>query len=357
MPAPTLLLLAALSGGEVLVVPPDLDNTLYETADGSLSNGAGERLFAGVTASGFLRRTLVRFDVSGIPAGARVTGARLELTVTKEPLFPPISEFGAYRVLAGWGEGASDAPGEEGAGAPSEPGDATWLHREYPTLGWAATGGDHAQTPSAKAVLLPGLGPVEWSSHALALDVQAWVDGEPNHGWLLRALDESQPLNAKRFNSREHPDPATRPRLVVEYEPGIEPCGSATECSTNAASIELDTCSCDASSARVRLVGGPAGELTYLMVGTGTSTLPTPGGDLCLGGAPIGRYVLDAGAIDAQGAFVTDVFQASSGGGADGLPGGGGSLCAPPGQTFGFQYWYRVPGGTGLSQALRVTFR
>jgi len=341
----------------VLRVLPDRDNTLYETTDGSLSNGAGERLFAGVTASGFLRRTLLRFDVSGIPAGARVTAARLRLTITKEPLFPPSAKFGVYRLLEPWGEGASDALGEEGSGAPSEPGDATWLHREYATTAWASSGGDTTANPSAKVTLAPGLGPAEWSSHALALDVQSWVDGAPNNGWLIRALDEGQPLNAKRFNSREHLDGTTRPLLEVEYELGVMPCGVAQACTTNVASIELDSCSCDAPGALVRMTGAPPGELTYLLVGTGATVLPTPGGDLCLGGAPVGRYALDAGLVDAQGSFTTDVFQAASGGGGDGLPDDAGHLCAPAGQTFGFQYWHRDGGATGLSDAIRVTFR
>lgn len=354
----SLTLLAALPAGDgVLRLLPDRDNTLYQTNDGSLSNGAGERLFAGVTGSGFLRRALLRFDVSGIPAGARVTAARLRLNVSKEPLFPPTAKFGVHRVLAGWGEGASDALDEEGAGAPSEPGDATWLHTEYTSSLWTTPGGDHVTTPSAKATLSPGLGPVEWSSHALAKDVQAWVDGAPNHGWLIKAVVETQPLNAKRFDSREHADPTARPLLEVEYELGVEPCGVAPACDANAAGIDVDTCSCDAASALVRLSGAPPGEVTYLLVGTGAAVVPTPGGDLCLGGAPIGRYVLDAGLVDAQGGFTTDVFQAASGGGGDALPDDAGHLCAPPGQTFGFQYWHRDGAGSAFSDAIRVTFR
>ena len=55
------------------------DNTLYENAEGALSNGAGERLFAGVTETGFARRTLLRFDLSDTGA----TGDQLTLNFTQ----------------------------------------------------------------------------------------------------------------------------------------------------------------------------------------------------------------------------------------------------------------------------------
>ncbi|MHC4093483.1 MAG: hypothetical protein ACYSVY_24955, partial [Planctomycetota bacterium] len=45
-----------------------------------------------------------------------------------------------HRVLADWGEGESSGSG--GTGAPTEPGDATWIHRFYPDVFWASPGGD-----------------------------------------------------------------------------------------------------------------------------------------------------------------------------------------------------------------------
>ena len=52
---------------------PSKDNTLYEDASGNISNGAGDYLFAGTTAtaaSGAIRRGVIAFDIAGsIPAG------------------------------------------------------------------------------------------------------------------------------------------------------------------------------------------------------------------------------------------------------------------------------------------------
>ena len=57
-----LLALAPMIGDthEVRLVA-DRDNTLYETSDGSKSNGAGEHVFAGTTGTGAHRRALLHF--------------------------------------------------------------------------------------------------------------------------------------------------------------------------------------------------------------------------------------------------------------------------------------------------------
>lgn len=344
---------------------PDQDNSLFETNDGSLSNGAGERLFAGVTGSGFRRRALLRFDLSVLPPMATILDAQLQLEVSKVPFLPPVTNFAVHRVLAGWGEGASDALAEEGTGAPSEPGDATWLHRYYPNEFWTTPGGDFDPVSSAREKWGAGLGPITWSDGGLRQDVQRWVSGfAPNHGWLIKAVHETNPLNAKRFNSREFAaDPTQRPVLTITYTLGTLPCGSAVDCAdnpANAASITLDNCLCEAGALNLRLSDAPAGEPAYLLVGTGAGVLLDPPGsaaDLCLGGAPIGRFVGDAGVTDGAGAFSTDLLTATSGGGAGGVPDLGGYFCAPAGQTWRFQYWHRSGAQSSFSKALRVTFQ
>jgi hypothetical protein len=357
LPALFALLPAAHDDG-IRRLTPELDNTLYQTNDGSLSNGAGERLFAGVTAAGFSRRALLRFDLSAVPEGARITKVSLRLQVSKVPLFPPPATLAMHRLSASWGEGASDAFGEEGTGTASLPGDATWLHRSFPTDLWATPGGDFITTASAKAIPGSGLGPLVWSSYGLVEDVQAWVDGTaPNYGWLIKATQEGVPKTAKRFDSREFQGSATAlPLLELEYEPGTHPCGTSLVCQGNGADLGVDTCSCGAASVTLTMTGAPPGQTTYLLVGRGSSLITAPSGDLCLGGAPIGRYALDVGQTDAQGTYSTDVFNAITGGGGGALPDGSGFLCPPSGQTFGFQYWHRQPGGSAFSKGLRVSF-
>ena len=203
----------------------DLDNTLFEDAGGALSNGSGPYAFAGGNANRVRRRAMVRFPLASIPAGATVTGATLTMVVSMAGPSPSAVNFEAHRLLASWGEGASNSGGTTGgaqgggAGAPSASGDATWLHRSYPSLLWSTAGGDFAPAPSVSQSV-EGNGAYSWSSPQLAADVQGWVDTPAtNFGWLVLG-GEGETHTAKRFNSRENSDAATRPRLVVDYALG-----------------------------------------------------------------------------------------------------------------------------------------
>jgi len=196
------------------------DNTLCETDDGSLSNGAGQHCFAGTTALGEKRRALVAFDVAGVvPEGSVIL--RVTLTLQMSKTIVGGVDVAVHRVVRDWGEGASDAVGAEGQGAAAEPGDATWLHTFYPGEFWDAPGGDFDPTSSA-SIVVGAVGPYVWGSTGrMVADVQAWLDDPAsNFGWIVIA-DESVIPGAKRFDTRENPDPAVRPALWVEFQP---PC-------------------------------------------------------------------------------------------------------------------------------------
>ncbi len=198
-------------------LPSVKDNTLYEDALGALSSGAGTGIFVGrVGAIGGaeIRRGLIRFDPgASVPAGSTITSATLRLYMNKTMAgAKPIS---LHRTLADWGEGTSAG---EGTGAPSTPGDATWIHRFYPAELWSTSGGDFAAAASA-TTLVAGANFYEWTSPALTADVQAWLDNPgTNFGWTLIG-DESASMTAKRFGSREWFFPSERPALLIEFNP------------------------------------------------------------------------------------------------------------------------------------------
>lgn len=193
------------------------DNTLYENVAGDLSNGSGQYLFVGKTAQGQLRRTLLRFDVAAaIPAGSLIQSAELTLHMSKTNTSGTL--VSVHRALADWGEGASDAADEEGIGAPAAPGDATWIHTFFDTATWVSPGGDFALDASATTNVL-GNGLYSWLSDGLRADVQQFLDQPAlNFGWAILG-DERFDTTAKRFDAREHPDPAVRPVLRVEFVP------------------------------------------------------------------------------------------------------------------------------------------
>ncbi len=67
--AAALLAATAAAKAETLSFLPTKDNTLYQDAAGSLSNGQGAYLFSGRTKDGFIRRGLMALNLSAIPAG------------------------------------------------------------------------------------------------------------------------------------------------------------------------------------------------------------------------------------------------------------------------------------------------
>ncbi|MCZ6788654.1 MAG: DNRLRE domain-containing protein [Chloroflexi bacterium] len=195
---------------------PSKDNTLYEIASVSLSNGAGNHFFVGNTNRGLLRRAVIAFDIAGsIPTGATITSVRLILTMSRTRAGAESIEL--HRVLADWGEGTSHAPDVEGEGTYSTPGDATWVYRFFDMDLWQALGGDFSPAVSAGAVV-DGIGSYTWTSTAqMVADVQGWLDDpSSNYGWLLKG-NETTKRTAKRFDSREHPTAANQPVLAIEF--------------------------------------------------------------------------------------------------------------------------------------------
>jgi hypothetical protein len=221
---------------------PDKDNTLYQDATGALSNGMGESIFSGETASGGLRRALLHFNVAGaVPAGATITNVKLRLNLSQtiandEPMT-------LYRSLKDWGEGTSVAGTGTiggGNGAAATPGDATWLHTFWNTQFWGTPGGsptgvspDLSATASATTVVGSASGPYSWeSTPALVADVQGWLDHPgTNDGWFLIG-NETAAATAKKFDSRESQTVENRPQLDITYTPAGSRCYANCDGST-----------------------------------------------------------------------------------------------------------------------------
>jgi uncharacterized repeat protein (TIGR01451 family) len=205
-------------------LPANKDNTLYEKLDGSLSNGQGQHFFVGRTGTNppnqlQIRRGLIAFDLAGssIPANAIIMSVTLTLHVSQLPNEgDPFQTISLHRLSANWGEGASNALGEEGSGAASASGDATWLHRSYTNTLWATAGGDFVPASSASRTV-DNIGFFSWSSPQMVNDVQFWLNTPgQNFGWLLRG-NEVVSKTARRFDTRENPTTNNRPVLIVEY--------------------------------------------------------------------------------------------------------------------------------------------
>lgn len=217
---PAGILYKIVPGEASVVLPANLDNTLYETDGAARSNGKGVYVFAGKTgesANFKLRRAAVRFDLSGIPAGATLTGASVRLHLDQQ-----IGQgflMTLHKLTASWGEGTSNAGQPGGAGTTPATGDATWTHRFHNTTLWGTPGGDFVSTASSTYTIGSELSdpyPV-WTGSGLLQDVINWVASPAsNFGWLLIG-DEVQTFSAQRFSSRESTTANDRPRLTVSY--------------------------------------------------------------------------------------------------------------------------------------------
>ena len=84
---------------------------------------------------------------------------------------------------------------------------------------------------------------------------------------------------------------------------------------------------------------------------------PGAKGDLCVaGGNFVARYAKDIGMTDGSGSFSTDISNTLTGGPNFGLPLHAGNIQV--GETWHFQYWYRVTGApSAFSEAVSITFQ
>ncbi len=193
----------------------NLDNTLYEDEFGSYSNGKGQYFFAGNTLTDRVRRGLISFGVNNhIPPGAVIENVELVLYMSRS--ISGSTRVKLFKVTKYWSEGNSVPAGEEGSGAQSEPGDATWLHNYYDSQFWTNSGGDYSNVESGSANV-EGIGYYTWNDAQMAADVQAWVNNQsPDYGWMLIG-NESDIATAKRFDSKDNVNPSLRPRLIITY--------------------------------------------------------------------------------------------------------------------------------------------
>jgi hypothetical protein len=216
------LLLFALTGHGLVADTASLlaskDATLQQDAAGAFSNGKGIFSFVGKTLENpgaALRRTVIAFDLSSIPANSTVTAASLSLTVSKIGPAPAPGNISLFKLLKDWNEGPSIGGGTGGGqGPPSQTGDVTWIHTFYNTNFWTTPGGDFSPTVSA-TTNVPGTGTFTWSSGGTIADVQSWVSNPgSNFGWIVIG-DEVNAASAAQLRSRENG--TNPPKLNITY--------------------------------------------------------------------------------------------------------------------------------------------
>lgn len=159
-------------------------------------------------------RTLIKFDLSTIPAGARVVDAGIFLNEYSAADTAGVGSWAvdARRLLRNWVEAQ-----------------ATWniyaTASNWTTAGAGSLGNDVDADISATVTLdgTAAAGFVEWSGATLIDDVQGFVDGTySNYGWGLAALTAERQgtaaqFSANYFRSSDYGTAGDRPKIEVTY--------------------------------------------------------------------------------------------------------------------------------------------
>ncbi|MEK7784775.1 MAG: DNRLRE domain-containing protein, partial [Chloroflexota bacterium] len=180
--------------------------------------GTDDKLYVGESnQNSSVHRSLLRFDLSGIPANATITSATLSLWLTDD-YSDNARTFSAYRVKRTWTEDG-----------------ATW-NAAASGSNWNTAGLDLTADAEGTAIGSRSMtaseanGEKQWTLDAAK--VQEWVSGAfANNGLLLRAGVE---LNDQyRFASSDYVLPGWRPKLVIHYTvPTATPTASNTPTQT-----------------------------------------------------------------------------------------------------------------------------
>lgn len=173
--------------------------TLISTADACVlegypaeNYGDTEDMWAGyddyLSPDGKIARSMVKFNLAGIPAGATVQSAKLRIYLIGSWEFPGwIDRVTAYRAVGNWTEMG-----------------VTWNNK--PALG----------TSYGYVDVAPYSDPGGWYELDVTTLVQGWLNGSiPNQGILIRGDETPGDVSSWRsFSTREGPFP---PQLVVRY--------------------------------------------------------------------------------------------------------------------------------------------
>jgi hypothetical protein len=186
---------------ETVVIQPGGRDTWLNSGSPTFNYGVDTEL----EVDGDLNHALVWFDLSSIPAEARVTSADLGLSL--QGLSGPSMDVSVHRATQSW---------QEGSGSGSATGDgATWNTRDG-AVAWSTAGGDYDVAAASTTVSAPG--PYTWDVTGIVDD---WArGGVPNEGLLLRGASSS----GARFASDEHATAGDRPMLTVTYTCRCDAC-------------------------------------------------------------------------------------------------------------------------------------
>ena len=125
---------------------------------------------------------MAAFDLAGdVPVGSTITEVTLTLNMSRTVDDGQVTVLN--RMLADWGQGASDHPSNEEAKVAATTVDATWIFLAFDSDPSSEYGGDFPYAPSGN-ILVVGPGRNAWGSTAETVaDVQMRVNSPAANFW------------------------------------------------------------------------------------------------------------------------------------------------------------------------------
>jgi hypothetical protein len=171
------------------------DTTIYEEVPGDNGGGNPDFCVGNLQMASMTRRGLIRYDLPDIPPGATVDRVTLDLRqdrVRSQGTGPKSAVIELRRITEDWTEGqGNDVAAGPCAGGTASAG-VTWTAQ--PMAQTAASAEASFGTGGNSTIVLDSNNA---DDAGLVADVQAWVDGTPNHGWMVSVADENDPDNSR----------------------------------------------------------------------------------------------------------------------------------------------------------------
>ena len=165
------------------------DTDIYEQ-DVNTNYGTDTFIVAGRNTAGKQDKILIKFDLSGLPAGATITSATLRLNLAASSGTGSFN-IGLYKIIKSWVEST-----------------ATWSN--------FSSGGNYDSTQQAVAsVALGSTGFKEWTVPVAV--VNGWIATPSSNYGLALVYESSTKGPDYQFASKENTTVANRPQLVINY--------------------------------------------------------------------------------------------------------------------------------------------
>ena len=202
------------SGQSTAVLQPASDTFIASGSSylGCENFGAADPILVGSDATDTFR-SLLNFDLSGVPVGATINGARLSMYHAATALAGGTLQ--SYPVTTSWRPGAGNGTCTGGG--------ASWFEGAGTGSEWSSGGGGDydASSPGGTTTVLPGE-LTGWDTVDVSSTVQSWTNGSrPKLGVLLRMSDETRLAGQTiAYTSSKDPNAALLPKLAVTYTDG-----------------------------------------------------------------------------------------------------------------------------------------